>query len=347
MTKLMKWANLFLVFLTILSYLSPYVSPATFWPLSFLGLSYPWLLLANVVFCIYWGIQKNRYAFFSLFVILIGWNYLSSFIGLNFNNQSNSEKDVTVVSFNINGLKKLARKSNKDIEESYSQFLEKINDVDIICAQEASKATIDYFSKPLKLPYTLSFDKKQATTIIFSKYAFLNSGSISFKNKVNSCIWADLLINGDTLRIYNFHLQSNGISGTTEKLAKEGDLQEKETWENIKKVISRYKRAAQIRADQAKKIANHIRTSPHQVLLCGDLNDTPVSYPYYILSNDFQDSFREKGQGIGTTYAGSLPALRIDYIFADNNFEILSHQVLHENFSDHYPVVGTLRIKEK
>ena len=34
------------------------------------------------------------------------------------------------------------------------------------------------------------------------------------------------------------------------------------------------------------------------------------------------DHFKKKGLGIGTTYAGALPGLKIDYIFADDNFKV-------------------------
>jgi exonuclease III len=350
MTKLIKWANLFLIFLTLLSYLSPFVSPYIFWPLSFVGLLYPWLLLSNFIFIIYWGIQKDRYLLFSLITLGIGWGYLTSFIGLN-NGNIDKNAQLKIVSYNVNNLKSLWNKKDtiryKKAHAAFPFFKQKVEGVDIFCAQEASKYVYKYLSDSLNLSHILHFPKTKIKTCIFSKYAFINKGSMVFEKKTNSCVWGDLIFQSDTVRVYNVHLQSNSISPITEKLAKEGDIQSRETWRNIKQVIKRYKNAAQRRAKQAEQVAEHIHACPYPVILCGDLNDTPLSYPYHILSNGFQDSFKEKGQGIGTTYAGSIPALRIDYVFADQKFEILSHKVFKENFSDHYPVVGTLKIKEK
>lgn len=352
MTKLIKWANLLLIFITLLSYLSPFVSPYIFWPLSFVGLLYPWLLLFNFIFIIYWGIQKDRYLLFSLITLGIGWGYLTSFIGLN-NEKVDENDQLKIVSYNVSNLKSLWNKKDtiryKEAHAAFPLFKQKVEGVDIFCAQEASPFSIKYLSDSLALPHMIYFSEPKIATYIFSKFPPINSGFIKFsiKNKTNGCVWADFNLNGQTIRVYNVHLQSNSISTATERLAKEGDIQSRETWRNIKQVIKRYKNAAQRRAKQAEEIAEHIKSSPYPVILCGDLNDTPLSYPYHILSNGFQDSFKEKGQGIGTTYAGSIPALRIDYVFADQKIEILSHKVFKENFSDHYPVVGTLKIKEK
>jgi endonuclease/exonuclease/phosphatase family metal-dependent hydrolase len=77
--------------------------------------------------------------------------------------------------------------------------------------------------------------------------------------------------------------------------------------------------------------------------VCGDFNDTPNSYVYRILSDRLQDSFKEKGLGIGTTFAGSIPLLRIDYILADMQFKINECKVIHNKWSDHYPVVTEMQ----
>ena len=34
------------------------------------------------------------------------------------------------------------------------------------------------------------------------------------------------------------------------------------------------------RANESKKIKNHIKSSPFPVIVCGDLNDTPISFTY-------------------------------------------------------------------
>ena len=72
------------------------------------------------------------------------------------------------------------------------------------------------------------------------------------------------------------------------------------------------------------------------------MNDTPISYAYAQLTQQLKDSFRVRAFGLGTTYAGSLPLLRIDYILSSKLLKIRSHQVLSANFSDHYPILSRL-----
>ena len=351
MTKLLRWCNLSLIFVTLLSYVSPFVSPEKFWMFSFFGLLYPWLLLANFLFIVYWGIRKERYLLFSIFCILIGWNYFIGFIGLNNRLEGNHETVIKIASYNTGRTLYLWNKSDKEqhkkSKDSFFRLRKDFRDIDIHCAQEASKYAIDWLTDSLAFPLYFYHYEKISTTFIFSKTPFLKTGFIDLKNRANSCIWADLNLHGKIVRIYNVHLQSSQISDKTDKLAKDGNLQEKETWKTIGEVLKKYVRAAKTRAWQAEKIAKHIAECPHPVILCGDLNDTPLSYPYNVLSENLHDTFKEKGKGIGTTYAGSIPALRIDFIFADQNFEILNHEIIDNDLSDHYPVVGTLRIKEK
>ena len=72
------------------------------------------------------------------------------------------------------------------------------------------------------------------------------------------------------------------------------------------------------------------------------MNDTPSSYAYGQLSDNLKDAFIERGLGFGSTYAGSLPLLRIDYIFASPKAHIERFEVLPYQISDHYPIYARL-----
>ena len=75
--------------------------------------------------------------------------------------------------------------------------------------------------------------------------------------------------------------------------------------------------------------------SPHPLLVVGDLNDTPHTYVYSVISKGLQDAFVQKGRGLGITYAGRIPALRIDYIFVQAPFSVLNYRSERKGFSDH------------
>jgi endonuclease/exonuclease/phosphatase family metal-dependent hydrolase len=81
-----------------------------------------------------------------------------------------------------------------------------------------------------------------------------------------------------------------------------------------------------------------VNESPYPVILCGDLNDTPVSYCYRQFSRTLYDSFVESGNGIGQTYIGVVPSNRIDYIFHSEEFETANFTTHQVNYSDHKPI---------
>ena len=111
-------------------------------------------------------------------------------------------------------------------------------------------------------------------------------------------------------------------------------------------LMKKLREAYQRRSVQVRKIREHMNSSPHPIILCGDFNDTPTSYAYHILSKRLKDSYVKRGSGLGTTYNGNLPNLRIDYVFADPFISILDHDLIHTDLSDHYPISVTLEIQE-
>ncbi|MBK6641784.1 MAG: hypothetical protein IPG39_11360 [Bacteroidetes bacterium] len=93
-----------------------------------------------------------------------------------------------------------------------------------------------------------------------------------------------------------------------------GNEQDEETVARTRNILKRLKKAFIKRAAQADMISKHIGTSPYPVIVCGDFNDTSLSYTYKTISAGLLDAFRESGSGMGSTYTGPIPGLRIDYI---------------------------------
>ena len=57
------------------------------------------------------------------------------------------------------------------------------------------------------------------------------------------------------------------------------------------------------------------------------------------------NAFVAKGAGIGNTYAGISPTLRIDNIFVDPRFDVQQYCRIKRKLSDHYPIVTDLKYK--
>jgi endonuclease/exonuclease/phosphatase family metal-dependent hydrolase len=100
------------------------------------------------------------------------------------------------------------------------------------------------------------------------------------------------------------------------------------------------------RAEQVDILAKHIQSSPYPVIVCGDFNDTPVSYTYNKLSKNLQDAFVESGSGIGNTFRGNFPYVRIDYVLYSPSLKLHHYHTEKVNWSDHFPVMTNFTISE-
>ena len=115
----------------------------------------------------------------------------------------------------------------------------------------------------------------------FSSYPVIGKGIIHFENSYNASINTDVKINGDTLRIFNNHLQSVHLRAKNYSFLDSLRLRYNEQqMEEILDISHRLKDAFVKRSKQADLISGKIAESPYPVIVCGDFNDTPVSYSY-------------------------------------------------------------------
>ncbi|MCB0524285.1 MAG: endonuclease/exonuclease/phosphatase family protein [Lewinellaceae bacterium] len=334
----------FVILLTLLSYVCPMVNPASFSWLAFIGTAFPWLLFLNILLLLFWAWRFNRFALYHLAIIVFGWAYVTGFIGFDLVGDNVPEDAITVCTHNLGNIyqgKKPTDAWRQDRISAYAGFLKQHAVPDILCTQETSGK----FYRPLaeKLEYPYSFNLKKGT-VILSKFPIQSGGDVPFGKTANSILWADIKVKGSKIiRVYNVHLQSNRVTQATERVLKKGELDEGETWQNIGSVLDKVGGATGIRALQAKKLREHIASSKYPVIVCGDFNDTPNSYVYSVLSEGLNDTFREKGFGFGTTFAGDLPFLRIDYILTEKIMVPYNCKVVkNPDYSDHYPVFSSI-----
>jgi endonuclease/exonuclease/phosphatase family metal-dependent hydrolase len=299
--------------------------------------------LANLALTGIWAWRRNRFALYHLGVLVFGWQYITGFIGLDVGKNTSPEGSFTVATHNIGGIWHgqhiISDSLREKTAEQYSLFWQKNGLPDVLCVQEITTKFYHVLEK--KLGYEHTFNLKKGT-VIFSRYPIEAGGEIPFDNTSNSSLWADIRIGKKLVRFYNVHLQSNKVASTTEKVIKNPNLDEEKTWRSIGSVVKRVGGATSIRAEQAQRVRQHIESSPQPIVVCGDFNDTPNSYVYAQLSAGLADTFREKGLGLGTTFAGALPLLRIDYILTEKSFATFSCMTIKGGESDHYPVVATL-----
>ena len=356
MRKLTRSILLFLTVLAalllLLSYLSVYIKPTVFWFLGIIGLAYPFLLLANVAFLVYW-IVRWRWGFLvPLVAILIGISHFSSFFQFPFGKKFEpSEKDIKIISYNVNLFQLFAWASEPPTYKQIFEFLEKEN-ADIVCLQEFYVLN-DKFTEMdartkldsnVHIGYIITRPNSGYGMVTYSRFPIVSTGEIKFDNSANACIYTDLLIGNDTVRVYNNHLQSLRLKERNLNfLLNQNYRKDAQTMNEIKDISFRYRDALQKRAQQVEVVTNHILNSPYPAIVCGDFNDSPISYNYRQMRQNLNDAFIEAGAGVGHTYKGLIPSFRIDYILYNPIFRATSYYSPRVYYSDHYPVVATLR----
>jgi endonuclease/exonuclease/phosphatase family metal-dependent hydrolase len=177
--------------------------------------------------------------------------------------------------------------------------------------------------------------------LTLSRYPIISGDKILFKGGTNLCIYSDIRFKNNTLRVYNVHFESHSISftGLIKKLAHSESLSE-EIADVHDKVAGTFKK----RALQVDKISDHAKESVYPSFICGDFNDTPMSYTYHNMMKDKKDSFGESGKGFSATYTHLWPLLRIDYILYPGQFNSTAHKTVKVKYSDHYPVFADIII---
>lgn len=341
--------NKVILFISLFCYLSVLIPPDTFWLAGFFSLAIPILLVAHLVFIFYWLlVRKYSYALYSLGALVAGYSFI--FKTFTWNSSDEIESNLSVLSYNA----KIFRAYDKDAEGKESQDIIRWlrdDDSDIKCFQEFYHwkdshilNTIDQIGQKGK--YQIHFQRTYTNDVgglvgmaIFSKYPIVHKGYIHLSGKYKyGVIFADIVFNKDTIRIYNTHFKSMSID--TES------LKTTENWqENYLTLLKRLKNGFIERAKQVKKINQHIANCPYKIILCSDLNDMPYSYTYTSLKDHLDNAFEIGGQGFGFTFNSWLFFLRIDNQFFSKNISIKSFSTHREiTYSDHFPIKGLYRI---
>ena len=124
----------------------------------------------------------------------------------------------------------------------------------------------------------------------------------------------------------------------------------KETPEAQERFGLEYKKlleSTSMRAAQARTIAERARRETAKyVIVCGDFNDTPLSYAHSVFNRFMYDAYAKSGVGMGITYHEHNLYYRIDHILCSRNITPLHTRVDRaQKDSDHYPVISRLRLQ--
>ncbi|MBN2765532.1 MAG: endonuclease/exonuclease/phosphatase family protein [Paludibacteraceae bacterium] len=351
-------ANLVVVLLLFTALLATVVSPEKILLPAYTTLVFPFLVIFNIGFVLFWAIVRKWYFLISLAALIYSAPQISLYIPIHFGQTINTDSlpHITVMSYNVmlNGM------LEKDTDENPNKVIRLIRDenADILCLQEFSvspdkkymtekdirKAFADYpFSH---ITYKYRSDWSLVGVATFSKFPIVRKDSVHFDSDYNLCHYSDIIIDGDTLRFVNLHLESNRLTHQDKLMPME--LKDNFNTEKLSGTTMHLSRklggAYRIRAVQADSVESMIRRSDFKTIVCGDFNDLPLSYAYSKIRGTMLDAYAQTGFGPGYTYNETIFRFRIDHIFCDSSFEIYDCEIIKNKASDHFPVVAKIKI---
>lgn len=331
--KIIFTINSILALLLLLSYLLPYVAPKNFAFLSVLSLAVPLLIILNALCMLYWLLKAKKQLLLSGLVLLLGYSYVGSLYKFSSSKQIDNGDDLSIMNYNVRLFNLYNWIDSDSVEQDIMSLIKKDNP-DVICFQEYHPhEDVDLSSYKYKYE-KLSGNRIKYGQAIFSKFPIANLGSVEFPNTANNAIFADIVKNNDTVRIYNVHLQSWRIDANVEDLKTE----------DSERLFNKAGETFKMQQEQAELFIAHKTQSPYKMIICGDFNNTAYSYVYKEIKGDLKDAFEDAGNGFGRTFNYKYFPVRIDFILVDDTFEVNSFKVFEETLSDHYPIRAKIKL---
>lgn len=331
------------IIFSILLFIASYafiLNPAIFPLPAFISLFFPVIWIVNIAVIFITLFYYRQLIWISLLAIILSLYQITLIFNIwGNNNYDTSKNNISLITYNTGNEDPLEKKITKEQLFNSSFF----SNSDIICLQEF-KPSDEYKIAILEsYPYSISIDyyannsRDSSGLSIYSNFEISKFNWLKQKGEDTYALWCNLTINKDTILLINVQLQSirleddeinaiSSMSGFTLIPSK------------LSMIYSKIKRGYKWREEQVKVLSKLIADSRYPVLLCGDFNDPPSSFTYNRLSSTLYDSFFSSSLKLGTTYKGSLPFLRIDYVLVSDSINILIYYKLNNSFSDHYPI---------
>ncbi|MEG2240374.1 MAG: endonuclease/exonuclease/phosphatase family protein [Alistipes sp.] len=356
---IMAFVSILAIILLTLTFVAPYINPGSMWIFSILGLLAPAVYCGTLLLMLYWIIRWQwQWASILMLLVFLGLFKVSLFYKPEFKRHyEDASSERNTLKFMTYNVRQFYSNNGQSSADSVLKMIGEV-DPDILCMQEFNTPLVSKnsdFAQLLEIYNSAvgvsNVDVETLSTaplVIFSKFPIIHTGGVLSQSDIRESIWADLLIEGDTVRIFNNHLHSTAITSSDDDfITNHRYLSDTTRNEKIRSIVRRFRDNSILRAAQVDTIALAINATPYEKIVCGDFNDTPMSYVYRTMAGDLTDAFRERGLGYAHTFRGFHNTLRIDYVLSSDRFEPLSYQMQDVDYSDHHPVVVKLKYKKK
>jgi endonuclease/exonuclease/phosphatase family metal-dependent hydrolase len=265
----------------------------------------------------------------------IGYFVLGTFVKIGGDTSEFLPDDLSILTFNSQGFHGNSMEPDPVLNKKIVDFISE-QDADIICFQEFDHSKIrskDFAQYPYRyVNFIYGVPSDKVIQAIYSKYPIVDKGDVDFPRTSNNAIYADVVVQKDTIRIYNLHLQSLKVRPSSLRR------------EESEKLLRRLGTSFAKQQEQAEIVQAHTKGTSYKKIICGDFNNSQYSSVYANIKQDMADSFMEKGSGYGRTYNFKFLPLRIDYILVDPELQVMGHRTFNVKLSDHFPIMASVRL---
>ena len=353
--RLIAGANVATVLVMLLVGYSDRLNPADHPLLSTLGMTLPVFLLINLVFLFFWVVFKWRMVWISVLGLVLAYVPISIYMPLN-SSQDIPEGALKIISYNV-----CAYGGNY----KYEQGFEKVRDYlaeekpDIVCIQE----DIDTWRRYVFLHYEKTFAYNDTMVIannpqsynalgIHSKYPIIHRERIAYPSAANGSVAWWLKVGDDTLIVVNNHFESCHLNKDDRaqylQMIK-GKMPRDSVREESKLLLVKLAEANAKRSGQIRTVRQYVLDhSQYPVIVCGDFNDSPISYSRHAMAEVLTDCYATTGKGIGLSYNQKAFSFRIDHFFCNDKLQPYRCEIDGKmDASDHNPLICWVKIAPK
>ena len=339
--RIIAGANVATIVLMLLVGYSDRVNPAAHPVIGVVGLAFPVLLALNMAFLVFWLCTRKRWALIPFLGFVVGYGPVSVYCPLSMLRDA-PDGAIKVLTYNVYGF--------------HGYIINQ--DADIVCLQEA-EAPMKWRADCLdsifaqRYPYretALSEGGGSDALTVLSKYPIVGHEHIEYASAFNHSEAYWLAIGRDTVLLINNHLESTALPQAMRQRFKtlvKGELDGDSMKTESKALVAKLAESTARRAPQADSVAAFIeRHHGTPIILCGDFNDSPISYVRHTIARQLIDCYADTGNGPGISYHYNGFWVRIDNMMCSTHFTPYRCTVDRSiSASDHYPVYCWLKFK--
>ncbi len=348
-------ANIATVIILLLVGYSDRLYPADHPLLSTAGLTFPIFLLINMAFLFFWLVFKWRMVWIPVVGYILAYVPISIYMPIN-PSQTEPEGALKLISYNV-----CCYGGNYKYEDGFGHVKDYLREErpDIVCLQE----DVDTWRRYVFLEYgkffayndtlVLSNDVQSYNALgIHTRFPIIKRERIAYSSMSNGSAAWWLNVNGDTVIVVNNHFEGCHLTKDDRMQYRQilrGELSGDSARAGSKLLLVKLAEANAKRCRQIDVVCRYVQEhSRYPVIVCGDFNDTPISYSRHAMSKVLTDCFTETGRGVGLSYNQKAFSFRIDHIFCSDDIVPYNCKIdSRMDASDHNPVICWLKIRQK